>query len=114
MTERLSLDEVRHVARLARLELSPQELELFRAQLSSVLDHIARLAELDVEGVEPMAHPADITNRLDEDVPGESLPAPVLLALAPAVEGDFIAVPKVLGDPHASGWHGPTPLARVP
>jgi aspartyl-tRNA(Asn)/glutamyl-tRNA(Gln) amidotransferase subunit C len=97
MSRLLTLDEVRHVARLGRLRLSEQELELYRDQLSTVLDHIGMLAELDVEGVEPMAHPAEITNRLDEDDVALSLPRQTLLALAPAVKGAYLAVPKVLG-----------------
>ncbi len=92
----LDLDEVRHVARLARLRLSDQELQLYRAQLSSVLDHIAKIRELDVEGVEPMAHPSDLTNRLDDDVVDEAMPRDVLLALAPEVEDSFLSVLKVL------------------
>ncbi len=92
----LDLDEVRHVARLARLRLSDQELQLYRAQLSSVLDHIAKIRELDVEGVQPMAHPSDLTNRLDDDVVDEAMPRDVLLALAPEVEDSFLSVPKVL------------------
>ena len=92
----LDLDEVRHVARLARLRLSDQELQLYRAQLSSVLDHIAKIRELDVEGVQPMAHPSDLTNRLDDDVVDEPMSRDVLLALAPEVEDSFLSVPKVL------------------
>ena len=63
-----------------------------------MLEHIAKLNEVDVAGVEPMAHPSDVTNRLDEDVVGESMPVEQLLAIAPAVEGQFLAVPKVLGE----------------
>ncbi len=92
----LDLDEVRHVARLARLRLSDQELQLYRAQLSSVLDHIAKIRELDVEGVQPMAHPSDLTNRLDDDVVDEAMSRDILLALAPEVEDSFLSVPKVL------------------
>ncbi len=92
----LDLDEVRHVARLARLRLSDQELQLYRAQLSSVLDHISKIRELDVEGVQPMAHPSDLTNRLDDDVVDEAMPRDVLLALAPEVQDSFLSVPKVL------------------
>ncbi len=98
MAERLSIDEVRQVAKLARLRLTPEQLQRYRGQLSTVLDHIAKLSEVDVEGVEPMAHPSDLTNRLDEDVVGESLPVETVLGLAPATEAGFLAVPKVLPD----------------
>ncbi len=98
MAERLSIDEVRHVAKLARLRLTDEQLERYRGQLSKVLDHIAKLSELDVEDVEPMTHPSDLTNRFDDDVPGEMLPRETVLGLAPATEGDYLAVPKVLVD----------------
>ncbi len=96
MPERLSLDEVRHVAKLARLRLTDAELEQYRGQLSTVLEHIAKISELDVQDVEPMAHPGDITNRLDDDVPAASLSPRQVLSIAPATEGPYLAVPKVL------------------
>ncbi len=98
MAQRLSIDEVRHVAKLARLRLTDEQLERYRGQLLTVLDHIAKLSELDVEGVEPMAHPSDLTNRFDDDVPGAMLARETVLGLAPATEGDYFAVPKVLVD----------------
>lgn len=98
MPEPLSAAQVAHVATLARLKLSDERIETFRSQLSSILVHIAKLNELDVEGVEPMAHPFDMTNRLDEDVPVAASPVEELLRNAPAAEGRFLAVPKVLGD----------------
>ena len=55
-------------------------------------------AELDVENVEPLTHPSDLTNRLDEDTVGESLPVEKVLGLAPSTELGFLSVPKVLGD----------------
>jgi aspartyl-tRNA(Asn)/glutamyl-tRNA(Gln) amidotransferase subunit C len=93
---RLSDDAVRKVARLSRLELSEDAIHTFAEQLTSVLSHIAKIKTLDLEGVEPMAHPLPITNRLDDDEPIEGMGLRALLANAPAVEGDFIAVPKVL------------------
>ncbi|MEE2681947.1 MAG: Asp-tRNA(Asn)/Glu-tRNA(Gln) amidotransferase subunit GatC [Planctomycetota bacterium] len=88
---------MRKVAQLARLELTDESIELYAEQLSSILEHIANLETLDVEGVEPMAHPLPVTNRLGEDVPTAGLPVEVVLENAPAREADFIAVPKVLG-----------------
>ena len=102
MTDRLSLDEVRHVAKLARLQLTDDQLEQYRGQLSTILDHIAKLNELDVEGVEPMAHPGDLTNRLDADEACASLDLEQVLSIAPATEGHFLAVPKVLTDETSS------------
>src|SRR5688572_8955253 len=65
----LTLEQVQHVAKLARLKLSPQQLEQYRSQLSTVLEYVAKLNELDVRDVEPMAHPTDIMNRTEDDVP---------------------------------------------
>lgn len=96
MTAPLSLDEVRHVARLARLRLTDRQLEEYRSQLATVLGHIATFSTLDVESVEPLAHPADVTNRLDDDTPASPLPVEQLLANAPAAESAYLLVPKVL------------------
>lgn len=86
-----------HVARLARLHLDDATIESYRTQLASVLTHIARLGNVDTAGVDPMAHPLDTVNRLDDDEPGPVLSVDQVLMNAPAREGDFIAVPKVLG-----------------
>lgn len=98
--QREVLDEaaVRKVARLARLAVEEEDLPRYAEQLSSILDHIRRISDLDVEGVEPLAHPLPQHTRLDDDVPVEGMPVEALLGNAPAVEGDFIAVPKVLGE----------------
>ncbi len=85
------------MARLARLHLDDATIESYRTQLASVLTHIARLGNVDTAGVDPMAHPLDTVNRLDDDEPGPVLTLDQVLLNAPAREGDFIAVPKVLG-----------------
>jgi aspartyl-tRNA(Asn)/glutamyl-tRNA(Gln) amidotransferase subunit C len=84
----LTAAQVAHVARLAKLEVAPEAVERYRGQLAAVLAHIARIDALDVAGVEPMAHPFESHNRLDDDVPEAPL----------AVEGRFLAVPKVLAE----------------
>ena len=96
MSEALSLDAVRHVARLARLQLSPEQLEIYREQLAGVLEHIDRLERVDVEGVDPMAHPLAVTNRLADDVVESSMSRETLHENAPAVRDAFLTVPKVL------------------
>ena len=93
-----SIQEIARTASLARLALDDDRLEAARRDLTAILDHVARLSSLDVDGVEPMPRPHDIVNRLAEDVPGPLLDRSVILSLAPSVEGDFIAVPKVLGE----------------
>ena len=78
-------DEVLHVARLARLDLSEQEIEAMRHKLSAVLDHVEKISELDLEGVPPTSHVADVTGALRTDEPQPCLPREVALASAPAV-----------------------------
>ncbi|MHC5001888.1 MAG: Asp-tRNA(Asn)/Glu-tRNA(Gln) amidotransferase subunit GatC [Planctomycetota bacterium] len=98
MTDRLTDEHVRHVARLARLSIDEDRIEQHREELSSILEHLARVGQVDVSEAEPMAHPGDFTNRLAEDEIAASMPVERLLAVAPAVEDRFLAVPKVLGD----------------
>lgn len=84
------------MARLARLHLDSPTIEAYRGQLGSVLNHIAKLGSVDVSAVAPMAQPFDSVNRLDADEPGPVMSVDEVLRNAPAREGDFIAVPKVL------------------
>jgi len=87
-------DEVLHVARLARLRLSDAEIEPMARELSAVLDHIARIGELDLAEVAPTTHVAEVTGRLRADEPRESLPRETVLEQAPAVSGDGFLVPS--------------------
>jgi aspartyl-tRNA(Asn)/glutamyl-tRNA(Gln) amidotransferase subunit C len=82
--------QVLHVARLARLELSEEEVQRMAAELSKVLDHIEKIRELDLEGVPPTSHVVDVVNALRPDEPRPSLPVEVALASAPdPVDGGF-------------------------
>ncbi len=94
----MSIDRsvVDHVARLARLELSDAERELFTRQLADLLDYFARLAELPTEDVEPTSHVIEMANVFREDAPGECLPRDAALADAPAHQEGFFKVPPVL------------------
>jgi len=87
-------DEVLHVARLARLELSDDEIEPMARELSAVLDHIARIGELDLADVAPTSHVVEVTGALRPDVPRPSLPRELALAQAPAISGDGFLVPS--------------------
>jgi aspartyl-tRNA(Asn)/glutamyl-tRNA(Gln) amidotransferase subunit C len=87
-------DEVLHVARLARLALSEEEIEPMARELSAVLEHVARIGELDLEDVAPTAHVVDVTGALRPDEPRPSLPREVALAQAPAVSDDGFLVPS--------------------
>jgi len=82
--------QVLHVARLARLELSEDEVQRMAGELSKVLDHIEKIRELDLEGVAPTSHVVDVTDALRPDEPRPCLPPDVALAAAPEpLEGGF-------------------------
>lgn len=98
MSERISRDEVAHVARLALLELSEDELDAFTPQLAAVLELASDLDALDVENVPPTAHPMQLKNVLRPDVVTEVLDRDEVLAQAPAVEADRFRVPAALGE----------------
>ena len=89
----ISRMEVEHVARLARLALTEDELERFGAQLDAILDAVGKVSELDLSGVEPTAHPLDVVNVWAEDEPRPSLAVDDALANAPEREGNFFRVP---------------------
>jgi aspartyl-tRNA(Asn)/glutamyl-tRNA(Gln) amidotransferase subunit C len=83
-------DQVLHVARLARLELTEDEVGRMAAELSKVLDHIEKIGELDLEGVRPTSHVVDVVNAFRPDEPRPCLPHEVALAGAPEpLEGGF-------------------------
>jgi aspartyl-tRNA(Asn)/glutamyl-tRNA(Gln) amidotransferase subunit C len=98
MPTRISTDEVAHVARLARLALTPEELERFTEQLGAVLEHAPDVEGLDTAGVPPTAHPLPLANVLRDDVVVPSLDRDEVLAQAPAVEADRFRVPRILGE----------------
>jgi aspartyl-tRNA(Asn)/glutamyl-tRNA(Gln) amidotransferase subunit C len=94
----ISRDQVVHVARLARLDLSEDELDRFTVQLGAVLEHVAGLEALDTAGVPPTAHPLPLVNVLRDDVPAPSLDRDEVLAQAPAAEDGRFRVPRILGE----------------
>ena len=95
---RISRDDVVNVAKLARLNLTEEELDRFTGQLDAVLDHADDVASLDLEGVPPTAHPLPLKNVLRPDEPRPSLDRAEVLAAAPAVEDDRFRVPPALGE----------------
>jgi len=93
---KLSLAEVEHIANLARLNLSTEEKEEYRQQLSAILEHVARLQELDTAGIPPTASVLPAAGRLRVDDPRDSLPVEAVLGNAPAQKKDQFRVPPVL------------------
>jgi aspartyl-tRNA(Asn)/glutamyl-tRNA(Gln) amidotransferase subunit C len=98
MSQRISRDDVAHVARLARLELGDDELDTFTGQLAAVLDHAADVEALDLADVPPTAHPLPLGNVLRADVVGPTLSAEEVLAAAPSTEDGRFRVPPILGE----------------
>lgn len=98
MPTRISPEEVAHVARLARLALTPDELERFTEQLGAVLEHAQDVEALDTSGVPPTAHPLPLINVWRDDTVMPSLDRDEVLAQAPDVEADRFRVPRILGE----------------
>ena len=98
MGERLTRDDVLHVATLARLALTDEEVDLFTEQLAAVLEHAAGVSALDTTGVPPTAHPIPLENVLRDDEVRPGLDREEVLAEAPAAESGRFRVPPILGD----------------
>lgn len=92
----MDIQTVRNVAGLSRLLLSEEDLGRMNTQLSAILAYIDQLAELDTEGVEPLAHPLPMHNVFRDDIPGVSLSPDEALRNAPSRSGNFFAVPAIL------------------
>ena len=93
----LSRADVEHVAYLARLGLTTDELARLEGQLNHILDQYAKLAELDTDAIPPTAQTIELENILREDVARPSMPPEDVLANAPQRDGDFFVVPAILG-----------------
>lgn len=94
----LSRDEVAHVARLARLQLTDEQLDVFTPQLVAILDHAADVEALDLDDVPPTNHPYPLANVLRPDEPRDAGVRDAVLAEAPSVEDGMFRVPPVLGE----------------
>ena len=90
-------DTVLHVARLARLDLRPDEVDRLTTELDAILAAVSKVAELDLADVPPTSHPLDLVNVWGDDVPRPSLPLDEALANAPAREGNLFRVPPSHG-----------------
>ena len=93
----LTRSDVEHVAFLARLALTPDELDRLEGQLNHILDQYEKLSELDTSAIAPTAQTIELENILRDDVAAPSLPVDAVLRNAPATEGDFVVVPPILG-----------------
>ena len=92
----ISADDVRWVAKLARLDIGETDLAKMTEQLSAILTYVDQLKQVATEGVEPLAHPLKVHNVFRPDTPTRSLPTDAALSNAPDPRGDFFGVPAVL------------------
>lgn len=95
---RISADDVRKVAQLARLELTGDTIATYTDQLERILDYVAQLERVDTEGVPPTTRAVEVVNVTRDDGVDPTPVREELLALAPEREGDFVRVPKILAD----------------
>ena len=93
---KITLKDVEHVARLARLLLGPEEKERMRRELDGILTYIDKLRAVDTRSVEPTSHAVPMTNVMRDDVTWSSFPQSEMLANAPDRSGDFFRVPKII------------------
>jgi aspartyl-tRNA(Asn)/glutamyl-tRNA(Gln) amidotransferase subunit C len=98
VSERISTHDVAHVAHLARLDLSPEELERYTHQLAGMLEHFADVDALDLSGIEPMSQPYTLVNVLRDDVIVQGVDRDEVLAVAPAAVSGRFEVPSILGE----------------
>ena len=92
----LTSEEVLHIARLARIALTEEDVRRFTAQLSGILDHFTALAAVDTTGLDPTAHPLTLSNVMRDDLVAPSLPQDLALANAPRTEDGYVRVRAVL------------------
>ncbi len=97
MPQPLTPDDVRKVAKLARLALNEPQMARLATQLESILGYVAKINLVDTTGVEPMAHALPVRNVLREDIVEPALPLGKVLQNAPEFDGPFFKVPKVIG-----------------
>mgnify|MGYP001163248306 CR=1 FL=1 len=92
----ISRDDVKHIAHLARLGLTEEEISHFQGQLESILEYVDKLKTVDVSRVEPMTHVLDLKNVYRKDSVMPSIDPQTVLKIAPAAQGQFYEVPKVI------------------
>lgn len=98
MGKRITIEEVRKVAKLSRLDLSEVEIEEFSGQLNSILEYVTKMNELDTDDIEPLAHCLPVSNCFRDDVVKPSLGTDKTLENAPESDEDHFRVPKILDD----------------
>ena len=96
-SENLSIDEVKHIAKLSRLALNEDEINNSRVEMEAIFEHINKLQSIQTDGVIPLDHPTELANHVRSDISTTALSLKEVLKNAPKTEGDYFSVPKVLG-----------------
>jgi|BEDMetMinimDraft_2_1075160.scaffolds.fasta_scaffold00445_8 aspartyl-tRNA(Asn)/glutamyl-tRNA(Gln) amidotransferase subunit C len=96
MQDKIDTDYVRHIAALARLGVDDDELELYAEQMQRILEHVAKIREVDTSGVSPTAQVINVIHRLRDDEPEGCLSADDLKRMAPDIENGFFKVPRII------------------
>ncbi|HOK41644.1 MAG TPA: Asp-tRNA(Asn)/Glu-tRNA(Gln) amidotransferase subunit GatC [bacterium] len=96
MQNKLTINDVKHIAKLSRLKLSDSEINLYTEQLNSILDYMKKLNELDTQGIEPTSHSIKISNVFRNDEVKESFQTDLMLNNAPDKYNNFYRVPKII------------------
>ena len=96
MSQGLDDKAVRHVALLARIELTDEQVATFGRQMADIVAYMDKLQELDTDGVEPMMHALEMSNVLRDDAVGASMPRELALKTAPQHDGEYFIVPQIL------------------
>jgi aspartyl-tRNA(Asn)/glutamyl-tRNA(Gln) amidotransferase subunit C len=89
--------DVKYVAELAKIKLTPEEADKLQLQLDNILSFFKELENLNTDNIEPLSHVLDVKNVFREDIPRESINKKEILDLAPQKNDDFVKVPKVVG-----------------
>jgi len=93
---KITPDDIRHVAKLARLDIAETDIDAFVAQIGEILDYVDTLSQVATENVEPMAHAISLTNAFREDVVRDAGPVETILKNAPAAVDNMFCVPKII------------------
>jgi aspartyl-tRNA(Asn)/glutamyl-tRNA(Gln) amidotransferase subunit C len=93
---KITSEDVKHIARLSRLSLSDEEIDIFSGQLSSIIEYVEQLNSLDTGNIEPTSHVIPLNNIMRDDIPAASLPVEDALKNAPDSTEKFYRVPKII------------------
>lgn len=93
---KITVEDVKHIARLSRLSMSDSEIEIFSGQLSSIIEYVEQLNSLDTGNIEPTSHLIPLKNVMRDDIPAASLPVEDALRNAPDSTEKFYSVPKII------------------